>query len=130
MSKHATSESSSHHKPDYYTITKLPTPPYNLCIFNDLFNISDNIKSKNGSWVSSVSICDGMDDQGFESRHGLGTFPSPKCPDRLWGPPSLLCAVYRRACPEAKRPERESYHSSRYIAEVKNEWSHKSAPST
>jgi hypothetical protein len=32
----------------------------------------------------------GLDDQGFKSWQGLGIFTSPLCPDKLWGPPSLL----------------------------------------
>jgi len=41
--------------------------------------------------------------------HGLITgrgkifISSPNCPDQLWGPPSLLCNMYHRNCPEVKQ---------------------------
>jgi hypothetical protein len=38
----------------------------------------------------------GLDNWGFDSRQGLGTFSSTPCSERLWGPPSLLSNGYRR----------------------------------
>jgi len=43
-------------------------------------------------------------------------FPSPKCPDRLWGPPIPWV-------PGEKWPGRKVNHSPPSSAEVKNEWS-------
>ena len=52
---------------------------------------------------------------------------SPKCPDRLWGPPSLLFNGYRDSLPGVVRPGREADHSPSPSAEVKNEWSYTSS---
>ena len=48
---------------------------------------------------------------------------TPKCPDRLWGPPSLLFGGYRGSFQEEKRPGREVQDSTSHIAKMKNEWS-------
>jgi hypothetical protein len=49
-----------------------------------------------GSSVSIVSGC-GLDDRAnvFRSPAGAKDFSSNLCPDRLWGPPSLLYSGYR-----------------------------------
>jgi hypothetical protein len=44
---------------------------------------------------SGIALGYGLDDQGFESRQGLGFFFPPPRPDRLWGPPSLLSNGYQ-----------------------------------
>jgi hypothetical protein len=48
----------------------------------------------NQSWDSSVGIATdyGLNDRGFGVRVLVGSriFPSPHCPDRLWGPPNPL----------------------------------------
>jgi len=42
----------------------------------------------------------GLDDRGFESRHGLTVFSSPPRPDRLWTPPhNLLSNGYQGLFP-------------------------------
>jgi hypothetical protein len=44
-----------------------------------------------------------------------------QCPDRSWGPPSLLCNGYWRVLtPGVKRPWREADHSPQSSSEVKN----------
>jgi len=53
---------------------------------------------------------------------------SPKYPDRLWGPPSLLFNRYRGSVPAEKRSGRDIDHSPPYSTEVKNEWSYSSTP--
>ena len=55
-------------------------------------------------------------------------FYSPKRPDRLWGPPSLLLNGYRVSFPRVKWPLREVNHSPPSSAEVKNKWSYTSTP--
>jgi hypothetical protein len=40
-----------------------------------------------------------LDNPGFESLQGQGIFFSPKCPDMLWNPPSLLLNRYRWSFP-------------------------------
>jgi len=56
------------------------------------------------------------DEPGFESHQGKTFFCSPKHPDSLWGPPSLLVNKYGCRFPggeglEAKRPGREVHRS-------------------
>jgi hypothetical protein len=58
--------------------------------------------------------------------HGLNPagaiYLSPvKCPDQLWGLPSLLFSGYQGLCTGVKQPWCETDHSSVSSAEVKNE---------
>jgi hypothetical protein len=48
-------------------------------------------------------------------------FCSPKCPDRLWGPPNLLFRETGSLFPRAKRPWREDDNSLPSSAEVKSQ---------
>jgi hypothetical protein len=68
----------------------------------------------------------GQDDRAIEIRspaEAKGFILYPLCPDRLWGPPSLLYNGYRGPFPEAKaRPERDANHSPPSSAEVENEY--------
>jgi hypothetical protein len=51
--------------------------------------------------VVSIATGYGLDDRGFGVRVPLGSriFSSPRCPDRLCGPPDLLSNGYRRLFP-------------------------------
>jgi hypothetical protein len=79
-----------------------------------------------GSWDSSVSIVSeyGQDDWaiGFRSPAETKHFSSDLCPDRLWGPTSLLYKGYRRSFPGGKaRQGRDADHSPPSSVEVKSE---------
>jgi hypothetical protein len=54
--------------------------------------------------------------------------PSPKCPDRLWGPLKPLFSEDWGSVLGVKRQGRDFHHSSRSNAEVKNKWSVTSIP--
>jgi hypothetical protein len=55
-------------------------------------------------------------------------FSSPKCTDRLWGPPNPLFNTYQVTFSRIKRPGRDvdQQHPRRF--EVTNEWSYPSNP--
>jgi hypothetical protein len=57
-------------------------------------------------------------------------FSLPKCPDWLWGPPSLPFKGYWSSLLGVKRPRREVKHSPPTSAEVKYEWNYTSTPPT
>jgi hypothetical protein len=60
---------------------------------------------------------------------GSRIFPSPRRPNRLWGPPSLLSNCYRGAFFRGvKRSGREADHSPPTSAKVKNMWMYTSTP--
>jgi hypothetical protein len=67
----------------------------------------------------------GLDDRaigGSIPGRGKGFFLYPLCPDRLWGPPSLLYNGYRGSFPGAKAwPGRDADHSPPSSDEVVNE---------
>jgi len=52
------------------------------------------------------------------------SFSSPKHPDQLWIPPSLLFNDYLGSFLEVKQPGHETDHSPPTIAEIKNEWNY------
>ena len=68
------------------------------------------------------------DDTVSSSGKSMIFFSSPKHPDRLWGPPSLLID-YQLPFPGVRWPDREFYHSFLSSAEVTNDWSCTSTPS-
>jgi hypothetical protein len=55
---------------------------------------------------------------------GQYIFFSPKCPDRLWGPPALLFSGNQGAFPELRRPGHEAKHTPVPTTDPKNEWSY------
>jgi hypothetical protein len=58
----------------------------------------------------------------FDPRQRRKDFSSSLCPDRLWGPPSLLYIGYRGPFPGGKaRPGRDVDHSPLISDEVENE---------
>jgi hypothetical protein len=69
-----------------------------------------------------------LDGLGFESRLGQIFFSSPKCPEGLLRPSSLLSNGYRGSFPGLKRSGRNVDHSHPSNAEVRNEWRYMSAP--
>jgi hypothetical protein len=78
------------------------------------------------SRVSSGSIVSdyGLDDRAIRVRSPAGAkdFSCSLCPDRLWGPPSLLYNGYRGPFPGGKaRPGRDADHSTPSSAKVVNE---------
>ena len=68
---------------------------------------------------SSVGIATdyGLDGPGIESRWGVEIFRT--CPDRPWGPPSLLCNGYRVFPGGKERPRRDADPSPPSRAVVK-----------
>ena len=69
-----------------------------------------------------IAIRYGLGGPGIESLWGGEIFRT--CPDRLWGPRSLLYNGYRVSLPGVKRPGRGVDHPPR----LKKEYSHTSAP--
>jgi hypothetical protein len=69
-----------------------------------------------------------MNGPSFEIRLGQEIFSSPKRPDRLWGPRSLLLNGYRGSFPGVKRPGSEVDHLPPFSAEIRNGWSYTSTP--
>jgi hypothetical protein len=59
--------------------------------------------------------------EGSSPGGGWGIFSPPPCPERLWGPPSLLSNGYQGVLSlGVKRPGREADHSPPSSAEVRN----------
>jgi hypothetical protein len=82
---------------------------------------------------SSVGIVTGYELDG----RGVGVsdpvraifFPTPRHPDRFWGPPSLLIQWVTGALSSGvKLPGREADHSPPTSVEVKNTWIYTSTP--
>jgi hypothetical protein len=90
-----------------------------------MFSLSNLTSGEPDSSVSAVSGC-GLDDRAIEVRslaEAEGFFLYPLCPDRLWGPLSLLYKGTGGPFPGAKaRSGRDADHSPPSSAEVKNEW--------
>jgi hypothetical protein len=80
-------------------------------------------------WLSAIALGYGLDEQGFESRQGLGIFLFTTAsrpalgttqPPIQWVPGALFLGV--------KRPRHEADHSPPSSAENKNAWSYISTP--
>jgi len=71
-----------------------------------------------------------MEDPGLKFRQEKKIFLISKSPEQLWGPSSLL--LNRDWCPfpYVKREGRAFVHSPLSSAQVKNEWTYISTPST
>jgi hypothetical protein len=85
-----------------------------------LRNVGIRTRNHAVSPVSKPHSGNGLDDKGVGVRVPVGAiifiFP---CPDRMWGPPSLLSGGCRGSFLGVKRPGREADHSSPTSAEVK-----------
>jgi len=55
-------------------------------------------------------------------------FSSPKRPNQLWDPHSLLFNGYRGSSPGAKQPGSQFNHSPAFSVEVKSGWSYTTTP--
>jgi hypothetical protein len=95
----------------------------NLCIF-PLMRVRDR-----GVGIATTY---GLDDWGVEVLVPVGSrsFSSPRRPDRLWGPPSLVYNGYLGLFPQVKRQGREAAHSLPTSAEVKKRGSIHPLPHT
>jgi hypothetical protein len=72
--------------------------------------------------VVCIATGQGLDDRGVGVRVPVKSriFSSPRHPDQIWGPPSLLSNEYGGGSFHGlKRPGREADHSSPTSAEVK-----------
>jgi hypothetical protein len=100
-----------------------------LIIFEetDILDFSP-IREPGCSWYSEYATCWTV--WGSNPHSGKKFFSSPKRPDWLWGPPSLLFNGYRGSLSGVKRPGREVNDSPPCSAEIKNEWSYTSIPPT
>jgi hypothetical protein len=78
------------------------------------------------SWDSIFSI--NQTDRSSDAARGKRFLSSPKHPDRLWGPPSLLFNGYWAFYPKVKRKGLEANLSPQSSAKVKDNWNCTSAP--
>jgi hypothetical protein len=102
--------------------------------FYDLYKCVSNIQillvNNNEVGIATGYGLDGRK-RGARVPVGAGFFSSPRCPHRLWGPPSLLSNGYRGdLSPEVKRSGREADHSPPINGEAKNTWIYTSTPHT
>jgi hypothetical protein len=96
-----------------------------------LYLISRLLRRLQRSQDSVVGIANGygLDNQGVRIRVQVVQEFSPRRPDRLWGPLSLLSNGYRGIFPpRVKRQGREADQSPQTSAEVKKMWIYTSTP--
>jgi hypothetical protein len=81
-------------------------------------------------WERKVSIVTGyrLDDLVFDYLQEHVFLSSSKCPNWLWGPPSLLFNGCEAFFPHGNWWKCEVDHSLPSSAEVRNEWSYTSTP--
>jgi hypothetical protein len=109
----------------HFVIRQLVNFPVDSDGFAVLLHSTQGIAGLNSIWSepgSSVSIVSGygLDDRTIEVRspaEAKGFFLKPLCPDRLWGPPSLLS----NGSGGKARPGCDADHSLPSRAEVENE---------
>jgi hypothetical protein len=86
-------------------------------------NVNSSNKHRN-RWSAAYRAGEGGIAIGLQREEDI--FTSIKCPDRLWGPSSLLFNVMLTLSPRIKRPEREANHSPQSSTQVENAWSYTS----
>jgi hypothetical protein len=80
-------------------------------------------KSREAVSLVGIATGCGLDSQDLIPDRGKRFFSTPKCPDQLWGPPSLLISGYQELFPGGwgvKQSGHEADHSLPSSAEVKN----------
>jgi hypothetical protein len=85
------------------------------CLFNDVVTNLDYTESNNYIRGPGIATAYGLDGPEIESRWGE-IFRT--CPNRPWGPPSLLYNEYRVFPGGRKRPGRDADPSPPFSAEV------------
>jgi hypothetical protein len=73
-------------------------------------------RSRHSNWATDWTV------RGSNCGRSKRFYPSPKRPDRLWSPSSLIFNGYRGSYPGVKRPGREVKSSPLFSAKVKSEW--------
>ena len=90
-------------------------------ISHDVLHLKPGVRSRYydqaTGWTVGISI----------PGRGKGSFFSPKRPDLLWRPHTLLLIGYRGSLPEVKLPGCDVHQWPPCSAEVKNEWNYVSA---
>jgi hypothetical protein len=87
----------SHHKPGNVFRREHSLPEITLCHLELLSSFrffcipcTKHIQRKEPRYLSGIALGYGQDDRGSIPGRSWEFFFSPPCPDRLWGPPSLL----------------------------------------
>jgi hypothetical protein len=103
---------------------------FNICLILS-FHLSADIPGKRRESAVGTATRYGLDGRGIGVWVQVGSkiLSSPRRPDRLWGPPSLLSNWYRGLLPRGvKRPRRKADHSPPISVEVIHGWVFASTP--